>query len=289
MSGTEAIVRSHQIRIDKERFGPWAIVSGASSGIGKEFARQLAANGLNLVLVARRLDQLERVGQELATEFGIAYRAVGLDLADEGFIDRIAQATHDLDIGLLVSNAGAVLRFGAEMLTHDREDLHRTVRLNTVAHLDLAHYIGQRLTHRGRGGVLLVSSLVGRQGTPGAADYAASKAFVLVLGESLHAEFRKQGVHVTVLLPGATATEMVRSYGVDVQTMNRMMRPLRLMEVEQVVAEGLAALKANRPTHITGRANRVMASVLPRRAFTRLMGAMSARLNTVLTGPTGVS
>ena len=280
---------SHVIRVDQERFGPWAVVTGASSGIGEEFARQLAASGLNLVLVARRLDALERVGETLADTFGIAYRAVGLDLAREGFIDRLAGATRDLDIGLMVSNAGAVLGFSTDLHERDLEDLHRMVRLNTVAHLDFAHHFGRRLAARGRGGLLLVSSMVACQGVPGAADYAASKAFVLVLGESLHAELGKRGVHVTVLLPGATATEMVLSYGVDMETMNRLMRPLRLMAVDQAVAEGLAALKANRPTHIAGRANRVMVRVLPRRARTRMMGSMSARLGTTLITPTEVS
>lgn len=273
------------IPVDKGRFGPWAIVTGASSGIGQEFARQLAASGLNLVLVARRLDALERVGQTLADEFGIAYRAFGLDLAREGFIDRLAVATRDLDVGLVVSNAGAVLSLSTDLHELGREDLHRTVRLNTVAHLDLAHHFGRRLADRGRGGLLLVSSLVAYQGVPGAADYAASKAFVLVLGESLHAELSKRGVHVTVLLPGATATEMVLSYGVDLETMNHLMRPMRLMAVDQAVAEGLAALKANRPAHIAGRANRVMIRALPRRARTRMMGSMSARLGTTLITP----
>lgn len=285
----EASVNSHLRSMDKERFGPWAIVTGASSGIGQEFARQLAASGLNLVLVARRLDSLERVGQTLAAECGIAYRAIGLDLAQEGFIDRLAHATRDLDVGLVVSNAGAVLSFSTDLHELDLDDVHRMIRLNTVAHLDLAHHFGRRLAERGRGGVLLVSSLVACQGVPGAADYAASKAFVHVLGESLHAELGKRGVHVTVLLPGATATEMVLSYGVDMETMNRLMRPMRLMAVDQAVAEGLAALTANRPTHIAGRANRVMIRALPRRVRTRLMGSMSARLGSTLITPTAAS
>ena len=95
--------------IDKNKFGPWAIVTGASSGIGKEFARQLAASGLNLVLVARRLPVLEEVGRGLAKEFGVAYRAVGVDLSDEGFLETLAEATRDLDVGLVISNAGSTV------------------------------------------------------------------------------------------------------------------------------------------------------------------------------------
>src|SRR5688572_18287434 len=94
-------------RIDKDKFGPWAIVTGASSGIGREFERQLAASGINLVLAARRLALLEEVGCELANQYGIQYRVVGVDLTEEGFLEKIDQVTHNLDIGLLVSNAGA--------------------------------------------------------------------------------------------------------------------------------------------------------------------------------------
>src|ERR671925_214682 len=93
--------------LDKQKFGPWALVTGASSGIGKEFARQLAANGLNLVLVARRVELLEAIGNQLTEAHGIDYRALGLDLTKEDFIRPLVEATRDLDIGLLISDAGA--------------------------------------------------------------------------------------------------------------------------------------------------------------------------------------
>lgn len=278
---------TRMLPVDKERFGPWAIVTGSSAGIGKEFARQLAAGGLNVVLVARRLDALNDIGHNLVSEFGIEYRAVGLDLSEDGFIDHLQKSTADLDIGLVVSNAGAMQI--ADLLDHDREYLHRMVRLNAIAHLDLAHHFGRRLTERGRGGLLLVSSIGGRQGMPGSADYGASKAFTLVLGEGLHVELGRLGVNMTVLLPGATATEMVQAYGMDIETMNRTMRPLRMMPADQVVAEGLAALRANRPTHIAGRANRVLASVFPRRFFTSMTASMSARVRARLAPVEGMS
>src|SRR5258708_35640537 len=94
------------IRLDTQRFGPWALVTGSSSGIGKEFAHQLAASGLNLILVARRQDALESLGHQLAADFGVEYRAISLDLSDEGFLDRLEAATQDLDVCLSVSNAG---------------------------------------------------------------------------------------------------------------------------------------------------------------------------------------
>src|SRR5262245_45730233 len=150
--------------VDKHKFGPWTIVTGASSGIGKEFARQLAASGLNLVLVARRLVLLEALGQQLAKEYGIQYRAVGVDLSEGTFLGKIAPVLEKLDIGLLISNAGTGLP--NEFLTADVNTLHNVVRLNIISHLQLIRYLGQKLARRGRGGVLLVSALGAAEGIP---------------------------------------------------------------------------------------------------------------------------
>ena len=250
--------------IDQNRFGPWALVTGASSGIGKEFARQLAANGLNLVLVARRLALLEELGSQLAETFGILYRAVGADLSDEGSLNTIAEATRDLDVGLLISNAGDV-RFG-EFLSLDQGTLSSSVRLNVLSHLRLARHFGQHLLTRGRGGILLVSSTVATHGAPFMADYAAAKAYLLMLGLALHIEFQQRGLHLTVLQPGSTATEGVAASGLDL--------PMKPMSVQQCVSEGLAALNANRAAHIAGRMNRLMTALIPGSAMRKMMGTM---------------
>src|SRR6202140_4086992 len=123
--------------LDKGRFGPWALVTGASSGIGKEFARQMAASGINVVLVARREALLAELGRAISQEFGVQYRALAMDLSQEGFIAGLADATHDIDIGLVVSNAGTGTT--GEFLKLDRQLLRETLRLNTMAHLDIAH------------------------------------------------------------------------------------------------------------------------------------------------------
>jgi uncharacterized protein len=249
-------------RIDPTTFGPWAVVTGASSGIGKEFARQLAASGLHLVLVARRLPLLETLGTHLAETYGIEYRAVGVDLCADDFLTPLATATADLDVGLVISNAGDV-RFG-EMIALDQQTLSQSVCLNVLAHVLLAQYFGQRLAQRGQGGMLLVSSTVATHGAPLMADYAAAKAYVLMLGEALHLEFQRHGVHLTVLLPGPTATEGVAASGLDL--------PMKPMAVEPCVAEGLAALSANRATHIAGRQNRLMTALIPGATMRKLMG-----------------
>ena len=266
-------------RIDKQKFGPWAIVTGASSGIGKEFARQLAASGLDLILVARRLSTLEELGDRLATEFGVQYRAVGVDLTEEHFLSKLEEATHDLDIGLVVSNAGTWML--GDFVTMDSSSLRRSLHLNVKAHLDVAHHFGQHLAQRGRGGLLLTASTAGLQGIPFSAEYAAAKAYVLTLGEGLHGELQKVGVHVSVLLPGATDTPLLAASGFE--------RPsiLKPMSPEQCVAEGLAALGANRATHIAERMNRMLARVIPRRLATRMFGNLSAQVLTKRNGEAG--
>jgi short-subunit dehydrogenase len=256
--------------IDKHKFGPWAIVTGASSGIGKEFARQLAASGLNLILAARRLPLLEELGRQLEKEFGTQYRAVGVDLSEDDFLETLAEATRDLDVGLLISNAGAGIP--GEFLTLERSALLRIVRLNVIAHLDLAQHFGQRLATRGRCGVLLVSAMGAAQGIPYMANDSGTKAYVLSLGEALHVEFQKLGLNVTVLLPSPTDTPVLAEFGFDADTM-----PMKPMSVEQCVAEGLAALNANRATHITGRMFRIMAALTPRSVMTRMNGKMLAK------------
>jgi short-subunit dehydrogenase len=159
---------------------------------------------LHVALVARRLPLLEDLGGQLATTYGTQYRAVGADLAEPDFLATVEAATRDLDIGLVISNAGGFLP-GA-FLQLDRSRLLRMVHLNALAHLDVSHYFGQRLAARGRGGLLLVASTAGLQGVPFSAEYAAAKGFVLNLGEALHVELQKAGVHVTTLLPGAIDT-----------------------------------------------------------------------------------
>jgi short-subunit dehydrogenase len=259
------------IRVDKQQFGPWAMVTGASSGIGKEFARQLAASGLNLVLVARRLPLLELIGQHLAQEYLIAYRALALDLSQESFLDRLVVATNDLDIGLVVSNAGT-LNVG-EFVHMDPTSLHHMVRLSVLAHLDLAHHFGERFSARRRGGIILLSGMGASQGVPYTANDSATRAYVLTLGETLNVELKPHHVHVTVLLPGPTETPLLDKIGMDPQHM-----PMKPMTVEQCVSEGLAAFNANRPSHLAGAVNRLMNRLVPRARFREMNGKMLRRV-----------
>jgi NAD(P)-dependent dehydrogenase (short-subunit alcohol dehydrogenase family) len=233
--------------IDPVRFGPWALVTGASSGIGREFVRQLAAHGLNVALASRRLADLEAVGHEIAEQWGVEHRSIEVDLTKADFLLTIDNATSDLDIGLVISNAGDFAR--GEFLTIEREHLHAMVRVNVLANLDISHHFGQRLVARKRGGLVLVgAALAASDGVPFMANPAATKAYVHSLGRALHIELAEQGVTVTVLMPGTTATPALEKLGIDVDKL-----PTKPMGVEQCVSETLVALNANRATIVPGR------------------------------------
>src|SRR5271166_5123385 len=242
--------------LDKKRFGPWALVTGASSGIGKEFARQIAASGINVVLVARRESLLDEVGQGLAKDFNVQYRTVVADLSQEGFLDKLAEATDDLDIGLVVSNAGT--GNPGEFLKLDRQLLQATLRLSTMAHLDITHHFGAKLAKRRRGGLILAGAMGAENGVPCMANDGAAKAYVHSLGEALHYEFKPLGVYVTVLAAGFTNTAVLEKFVLDPKTM-----PMKPMSVEQCVSEGLGGLLKNRSRIVPGRLNRILNALVP--------------------------
>ena len=259
--------------INAHQFGPWAVVTGASSGIGREFAHQLADAGINVVLVARRLGVLQDLGAALARRYGVDYRAVGVDLSDPGMLMPIAEATNDIDVGLLVSNAGAALP--GPFLDSDVQAQRAVLRLNTAAHLGLTHHFGERLAQRGRGGIVLVSALGAIHGVPYMAHSAATKAYVTSLGAGLHVELAKHGVHVTVLHPGPTRTPVLAELGLDPNKM-----PISPMAPDDCVRETLRALARNRARCIPGRMNRVTALAPP--ALTRsVVARMLLRPNQV--------
>ena len=254
-------------QIDKKQFGPWALVTGASSGIGKEFAQQIAASGINVMLVARRDALLAELGHAITEEFDVQYRALSMDLSEEGFMAGLAEATHDIDIGLVVSNAGT--GNSGEFLKLDRQLLQKTLRLNTMAHLDIAHHFGAKLAERRRGGLLFVGAMGADKGLPYMANDGGAKAYVQSFSEGLHVELKPLGVHVTVLPPGPTDTPVIAKLGLTPDTM-----PMKPMAVEQCVSEGLKALQENRSMIIPGRLNRIMNAVVPASLVRGMMAKM---------------
>jgi uncharacterized protein len=268
---------SSSTRIDSRRFGPWALITGASSGIGKEFARQIAASGIHVVLAARRQHLLDELGAQLAKDFGVQYRIVGVDLTHEDFLDPIRTATDDLDIGLLVSNAGAPLL--AEFVDTPVDRLLQQIRLDVSAPLRLIRHFAPRLARRGRGGLILVSAMGAAQGLPLAATGAAGKSFLLSLGYGLHDEFARLGLHTTVLIPGPTDTRVLGMMGMDPARM-----PIKPIPAEVSAAEALAALVTNRPSHISGRLTRLVYRLMPTSVSTRIARSMLANAFAARTG-----
>lgn len=257
-------------RIDPRRFGPWAVVTGASSGIGREFARQLAASGIHVVLVARRESLLREVGAEISREFGVNHRVVRADLSRPDFMREIVGAIEDIDVGLVVSNAGTAQPGEFRKLDHDV--VTELFRLNALSHLEIAHYFGRRLAARGRGGIILCGAMGASHGIPYMANDSASKAYVETLGEALHVELKPAGVNVTVLVVGPTQTAIIDKFGLTPETM-----PMKPMSTRQCVAEALDALRRNRPTHLNGRVNRIMRRLIPTSLSRAMMGSMIAK------------
>lgn len=253
--------------VEISSYGPWAVVTGASSGIGRAFADHLAAAGLHLVLAARSTDRLETLGATLTRAHGVEFRVVTVDLSRPESAAALIEATADLDIGLLVSNAGGG-RPGL-FLDQNLDDLHRRFILNATTHLDLAHAFGRRFIARGRGGIVLVSALGAVHGLPNMAHEGASKAYVLNLGEALHYELTPAGVDVMVLLPGNIDTPIIDAFGID-----RAAMPIRPQPADRAVGESVAAFLKGRPTHIPGRLVRTMTRLLPRTQSIRLNGRM---------------
>lgn len=223
-----------------ERYGPWALVTGSSSGIGEEFANQLAAAGLNLVLAARRQEKLEKIAERLRQAHDVEVKVVPVDLTDEHFLATLRETTDALDVGLVISSAGGAA-MGA-LVSRENDAVDWLIRLNVRAPTLIANHYGKRLAARGRGGLVLVASTVASQPTALIGEYGATKAHQLYLDESLHGELKQHGVDVTVLNPGPTRTEMVA--GTDGFDPSKI--PMMWMETPAVVRAGLNALGKKR-------------------------------------------
>jgi short-subunit dehydrogenase len=195
----------------RDRYGEWAVITGASAGIGREFARALARSGMNVVLTARRTDRLAELAAELESLQAVRTRVVSLDLQQAGGAEKLAAAVADLEIGVLVNNAG----FGSigPMTAHEPERVRAMVELNCVAPAVLARLMLPGMCTRGRGAVIFVGSVAGMLPMPLHALYSATKAFDNFLGEALYEELRGSGVDVLALEPGSTETEFQQKAG----------------------------------------------------------------------------
>ena len=258
------------------RYGPWALITGASDGIGRALAHQLAALGLDLVLVARRDAVLHALAGELAAAHHVETLVMAADLCKPDAVDHVLAATEHLDVGLAVLAAG----FGsagpfAQAAVADELDM---VAVNVAAVTHLTHALGGRLISRGRGGVILFGSIVGWQGVPGQATYAATKAYVQSLAEGIHREYAIHGVDVLSVAPGPVDTGFGRRAGLDMGTAT---------QPDDVARAALRAL-GRRTTVVPGALGKVLTGslkALPRRLRSVVLGRIVAGMREAVAQP----
>jgi len=241
----------------KGRYGPWALIAGASVGLGAAFASELAQKGLNLVLIARRPGPLESRSAELKSKHSILVKTISVDLAAPDMLQTIAAETREMEIGLLVYDTAYMLI--GSFFGHPIEKQLRAIDVNCRGPLMLAHHFGQKMIGRKRGGIILMTSLSGMQGAPWLASYGATKAFNIVLAEGLWYELKGKGVDVIACCAGAIETP---NYVSSKPESLGAFAP-KPLAVEKVAHEAVAAL-GKQPLVIPGRAYRFSQTLLER-------------------------
>jgi short-subunit dehydrogenase len=252
----------------KDKYGPWALVAGASVGLGAAFAEDLASRGLNLVLIARRMEPLKELQEELQGRYGVEVRPVQLDLASPNLIEELSPHTDDIEVGLMVYDT-AFHTIGP-FLQQTLENHLRHIEVNCRGPLLLTYHFGRRMVERGRGGIILMGSLSGFQGNPLLSHSAATKAYNIMLAEGLWHELRQQGVDVMVSVSGAVETP--NYIGSRPDKLSMAPSPLKPADVAR---ESVAAL-GKVHTFVPGRTYR-LASLITRRFMsrTRAIGMMA--------------
>jgi short-subunit dehydrogenase len=230
------------------KYGPWALVTGASRGIGAEFARQCAERGLNTVLVATNAELLKAQADAITRDYSVAVKTIVLDLSQEDILPEITHVTDSLEIGLLINNAGTSTV--CPFLHQPIDQLVKQLHVNARAGLVLAHHFGKIMTERRRGGIIFLSSGSAMYGTAYCANYAGTKAYNLIIAETLWYELGRYGVDVLGFMAGSTKTP-----GWDANH-PKPSRFVKVMDVKSTVAEAFKAL-GKRPSVIAGRSNRL--------------------------------
>ncbi|GAC1397383.1 MAG: SDR family NAD(P)-dependent oxidoreductase [Mycobacterium sp.] len=251
------------------KYGSWAVIAGASEGIGACLADQLAARGLDLVLIARNGPLLAEVATAARDGHGVQTRVVVQDLTEPDAAATVADATDGLDVGLLIYNAGASDRT-ATFLDNEIEYSLKQLKLDCVGPVALAHHFGGAMVDRGRGGIVLVASLACLAGSATLAMYSAVKAFQHNFAEGLWAELRPRGVDVCCTPLGMTYTPAFQRMGIEYD-------PAAHMLSDDVASEIIDNI-GNGPVHVVGENNRAAASAvwnLDRRALVEMMTAAS--------------
>jgi len=246
---------SKSFEVVKSFAGKWALITGASSGLGLEFADLLAAQKVNLVLAARRLEPMEKLAADLRRKYRVDVLVEAIDLASPGAAGRLKSRldSKSVAIDILVNNAGYGLH--GDLLETPIERSVDMIQLNITALTELTYLFGRDMAKRRTGHILLVASLMAFQAVPSYAAYAATKAYVLALGEALHDELRPHGVVVTTLCPGHTATGFDAAAGAATTALLRLLT----MKPRPVAASGVRALMEGKAMVIAGLTNKMAA------------------------------
>jgi short-subunit dehydrogenase len=247
----------------KEQFGSWAIIAGATEGIGEQFSLQLAAKGLNILLIARKQEGLDRVSSMICERYpSVQCESLSLDLSDPELSQKLLSFSKDKEVGLVVCNA--VYSFIGNFLDDNLDSQKLCLDVNCLSPLTFINVFKDKMLERKRGGILLVSSMSGFQGSAMVSTYAASKAFITVLAEGLWYELKDQGIHVMACVAGATLTPNFEKH-----TPAQKISSVMPMTPEDVVSEALAAFEKRKgPTIIVGKINKFV-SFLFGRIFSR--------------------
>jgi short-subunit dehydrogenase len=230
-----------------QQYGPWAVIAGGSEGVGASFALMLAARGVNLALVARKPEPLRELQDRVRQQFPVEVRIHSLDLTRDGLLDTVATVTSDIDVGLLIYNAGSAWQF-SPFLDERLDDTLKMVQLGVVAPTMLVHHFAGRMRARGHGGVILVGSMAGYAGAPDEIAYSAGKAYSRMLAEGLWWELKPHNVHVLGLILGLTRTPAMARLGLAMD--NPDFPP---DEPDAVAEEGLAHLADGPLWHVGGK------------------------------------
>jgi short-subunit dehydrogenase len=269
-----------QVKIMTLKDQSWVLVTGASSGFGEEFARQYAAQGRPLVLVARRIEKLEALATELRERYRVEAIVEQVDLSNIPAVIQLHQRLRErgIAIDILINNAGHGLQ--GTFVDGTLDAALAMLQLDVVSLTAATHVFAQDMRTRGRGKILLVASLLAFQGVEKFAVYAAAKAYVLRLGEALHRELKRDGVTVTVLCPGMSDT----GFATAAQQKITPALKLLMMQPAPVVRAGIRALQAGRISVVPGWANKATAMFtkatprwLHQAVFSRIMGATTNR------------
>lgn len=237
----------------KQKYGDYALITGGTSGIGEQFALQLAEKGLNIILVARRQNLLNEKSEVIRKKYKVEVKTIQADMTKMDDIQKVISETNHLEVGLLIPCAG-LENHGLFPKIDIQKEL-AVIQLNIVAVMALTHHFTKKMLPRKRGGVLLVSSMIGHMPNPYFANYAGTKAYVLNFGNSLNGELKPYGIDVTVLSPGPTDTPMIADVGFDMKS-----TPMTVHHPSVTAKTGLDAL-GHKPYVVPGFKNSMMVTM----------------------------